>query len=125
MSHPKEIELPEDDPASMEIVCNITHLRSRCVTLKPSAHMLLDLAILIDKYDLLSCCFLAVEVWLARVEEDPYGVMLRVQASFLFGAREAFRRFTKEVIENYGWSVGDLYKELHPASRLPIQVLCK
>lgn len=127
MSHPKDVELPEDDATAMDIICDLAHMRHECVSLHPSAKLVLDIAVLDDKYDMLSCCFLAAHIWLASTEKDDktQSLMQRIQASFLFRAREAFRRLTKELIESHAWTVGDLHKQIHLDARLPAQLLCK
>lgn len=53
-----EIELPDDDPVAFSIMAQVIHGRNRSVTRNVTFTMLLNLAILVDKYqthDVLGC----------------------------------------------------------------------
>jgi hypothetical protein len=68
---PRTVPLPDDDPDSMIMICKITHMQTSQLTMKPSAIVLSQLALLCNKYD----CVVAVRpwaiIWIAALLETP------------------------------------------------------
>lgn len=86
-----EIELPEDDTEAIETVFNIIHGRNNKVSDTLNLDELLQVAIIIDKYECHIPLTFALKLWLSSVSTtDPVqmctlamvGVVLRNQATF-------------------------------------------
>ncbi|QDS75676.1 hypothetical protein FKW77_007578 [Venturia effusa] len=67
-STPYEIELPDDDPTAMSVLCAILHHAE--FTLPISIKMLIQFAVVADKYDTLRACKLTAHSFLATLYSD-------------------------------------------------------
>jgi hypothetical protein len=65
-----EISLPDDNPAATLILLNLIHGKNSKVTTKINLKMLVELAILVDKYELLETTQLILDQWLANLENN-------------------------------------------------------
>lgn len=72
-ARPQEVSLPEDDPVSMEILCNIAHMKISEMPAEMEHTALADFAILCDKYRCIDTIrsFCRVDYRLAERHEPP------------------------------------------------------
>ncbi|KAF2651676.1 hypothetical protein K491DRAFT_567604, partial [Lophiostoma macrostomum CBS 122681] len=68
---PPEVELPDDDPVLMEMLCNITHLRASHILEDLSLSNLADFAILCDKYACVGAVYPWVKLWVQKPLSKP------------------------------------------------------
>lgn len=109
---PREIPLPEDDPFSMEIICNVAHSRSVPDTVSPS--QLLAIAYTADKYDVVSILKFVSSRWISppirpiwgefRIE-DPLNMMI---AAYLLRDSQSFGITSASIVINYNESFRSL-----------------
>ncbi|CAI6089262.1 unnamed protein product [Clonostachys chloroleuca] len=97
-----EIELPEDNAEAIEIVFNIIHGRNDRVsdTLDPGE--LLQVAIIIDKYDCLIPLAFAMKLWLKSVSiTDPVQMWTLAMVGVVLRREEMFAEATSALVLNY------------------------
>ncbi|MCJ1396715.1 hypothetical protein MMC18_009607 [Xylographa bjoerkii] len=95
-----EFLLPDDNPAALLILLNLVHGRIRTVPRKVDIVTLLELAILVDKYELLEITEMILDFWLENpkkkikegFDEDLIPWMC---ISYVFRKPEIFRQVTK------------------------------
>lgn len=64
-----EIELPDDDPVAFSIMAQVIHGRNRSVTRNVTFTMLLNLAILVDKYQMHDALGYISEHWIKNLSK--------------------------------------------------------
>lgn len=97
---PKEILLPDDYAADIEILCRIIHLQNDRVPTQLRPEQCLRIARLVDKYSLSRMVYLAADQWLTPPQTIP---MHKALAQFLLAAElmdhdRGFDRVTKTLI---------------------------
>ncbi|MCJ1430818.1 hypothetical protein MMC27_000168 [Xylographa pallens] len=95
-----DIQLPEDNPAALLILLNLLHGRIRAVPRKINLAMLTELAILVDKYELLEITEMFLDSWLEGMEnsiEEEFNddLLSWICISYAFRKAEIFQRVTK------------------------------
>ncbi|KAF8253357.1 hypothetical protein K440DRAFT_642325 [Wilcoxina mikolae CBS 423.85] len=125
----------EDDPKAMLIILQALHLRGREVPEKtPDIDTLLNMALIVDKYDLRAALLSWIGSWLLQ---DRYNMYFPentewLAISYLFGDERGFKVITEALIntcmlDEEGMLVGfdgkRLFSEVHPSStvRCPCQ----
>jgi hypothetical protein len=94
------LSLPDDNPAAMLILSNLVHGKNRRVPLKVKTSMLLELAILVDKYELLEITETILGSWFKNLKNDiPQGfsedLLSWICISWVFENEELFEQATK------------------------------
>ena len=105
-SPPKRVVLPDDDPDAFLVLLAIIHGRNRRVPRRVSKSQLIEIAILVDKYELHEVCELFTDMWFA----DVYGVHWDnpplptewIYLSYVFGKADEFKQATRLAILNCG-----------------------
>lgn len=93
---PKEVNLPDDDPKSMQAICEILHFRKECVRADSTPAVILDLARLVDKYALHKAISSVVNSWFCNLIETNASIML--DAAILLDNPSAFEKVTRFMI---------------------------
>ena len=105
-SHPKSIDLPDDNPHVMEILCNLLHLRQTAIPRHLSLHELHSLSILVDKYDCSGATKLGFYFWMSQIKPNgPEEITRAIHAAYLFNEPVTFRALTKSLIHEHHWTV--------------------
>ena len=95
-----DLRLPEDKPAPLLILLNLMHGRIRAVPRKVNMDMLTELAILVDKYELLEITEIVLNSWLNGMdknikEEFNNDLLSWICISYVFKKAKIFQRVTK------------------------------
>lgn len=124
-SSPKEIQLPYDQVEAMEIICNIAHFRNNHVPIKLNSTVLLQVAIHIDKYDMIDTCRLATRSWFygVYVGSEMYEAVELISASYLLREHSSFQSLTRDVVWVSNWAARELHEHVEDGT-LPIEVSC-
>lgn len=69
-ARPREVSLPEDDPFSMEILCNIAHMKVSELPAEMEHTALAEFAILCDKYRCIDTVRSSCRVWTIDLLKD-------------------------------------------------------
>ena len=104
-NHPCRVNLSEDDPELMAILCNILHHRTQSVARKPELHFLEQLAILIDKYDCSDSLRSWTQLWLIVLyteAEDRSAVGRLLYPAFIGDDAQAFQKITRTMVLEVG-----------------------
>lgn len=108
---PPELVLPEDDFRAMNVICCIIHHRNDLVPSDISASDILQVAIVADKYDMLTALKYATAEWLKKrpkpktAEAEAILFMGHLlAAAFLFHEPEHFLRLSLEMLFNFSGS---------------------
>jgi len=114
---PTDLALPEDDAQAMHHVCCIIHHRNDLVPADFSAGEILQIAVVVDKYDMLTALKYAASWWLELCPEvetpeaDAILSMARLlAAAYLFRDPEQFRRLSLDLLFNYSGSYREIGK---------------
>lgn len=128
-SKPYELALPDDNPASMIVLCNILHFRN---TELPKLNdidlsLLKNLAALCDKYNCASAVSFVSSTWLvslaSRAGEEGLEDYLTV--AYLFDDPKAFKEASKQLVLNWADDFDELKEKIDSAERIPPTVYCK
>ena len=112
-----EQSLPGDNPAALLIILHLIHGQIRKVPRRVDLWMLTELAILVDKYELLESVEMALDHWLQNLESTTprtlnNDLLSWMCISWLFQKPELFKKITK---------IAQLESEGHlEANQLPI-----
>ena len=95
-----DIRLPEDNAAALLILLNLMHGRIRAVPRKVNFATLTELAILVEKYELLEITEMFLDSWLEGMEESIKeefndDLLSWICISYVFRKAEIFQRVTK------------------------------
>ncbi|MCJ1399231.1 hypothetical protein MMC11_002433 [Xylographa trunciseda] len=95
-----DLRLPEDNPAALLILLNLIHGRFKQVPLKVDLCMLTELAILVDKYELLEITDIVLKSWLEDLEksikqEFNDDLLPLMCISYVFRKPDIFRQVTR------------------------------
>ncbi|EGZ67766.1 hypothetical protein NEUTE2DRAFT_169607 [Neurospora tetrasperma FGSC 2509] len=125
--NPKEIQLPEDEPKAMEVVCLALHFRSNLINPhwleEQGGQRMLDVAILIDKYDLKASMRLITDTWFRQsmgciMEESIY----RMAAAWILEEEEFFAQYSWIVMITYTGPYAKLLSQGLLREKLPPQI---
>ncbi|KAK3343133.1 hypothetical protein B0H65DRAFT_540651 [Neurospora tetraspora] len=107
--NPKEIHLPEDDPEAMETVCLALHFLNNDVDPETSGLMMLHVAILIDKYDLMNAMHFVITTWFQQPKQHrtPEDAMYRIAAAWVLQNEDFFAINTWIVMVTHHSSYAD------------------
>lgn len=113
---PKEVPLPEDDHEHMLVLCNAFHLKNEVLESTPTTSDMLNLAVLIDKYDCAEAVRFISKAWLLgwkKTYHQPWrktyyqqDVERLVAAAYLMRDQEQFRVYTKVLVVWHESSLG-------------------
>ncbi|EAA28995.1 hypothetical protein NCU05920 [Neurospora crassa OR74A] len=124
--NPKEIQLPEDEPKAMEVVCLALHFRNNLMNPhwleEQGGQRMLDVAILIDKYDLKASMQLITDTWFRQsmgciMEESIY----RMAAAWILEEEEFFAQYSWIFMITYPGPYAKLLSQELLRERLPPQ----
>lgn len=120
-----EIFLPEDNAAALENICAIIHHQNSRVSTSLTPDVILDVAIIADKYDCVDVLKFASYHWLRPGKAvPPTSLILLTAAAYLFHIPEAFKELTKALVLDYEGSYLDLAsEEVEPV--MPWKAYCK
>lgn len=95
-----EIDLPEDDPGAFEILLNIIHGHVRKVPEHVDLKELVELSILIDKYQLLDIMKLYIQMWMSRLRDSAprtytADILPWLTISWVFKLQDDFKAISK------------------------------
>lgn len=95
-----ELPLPDDNPAALLVLLNLIHGQTRKVPRAVDLWMLTELAILVDKYELLETTEIVMEHWFQGVESDiPLSftddLLPWICLSWVFKKPEIFKKVTR------------------------------
>lgn len=95
-----ELPLPDDNPAALLILMNLIHGHTRKVPRTVDLGMLTELAVLVDKYELLEATEMVVDHWFQGLESDiPLSftddLLPWMCLSWVFKKPEIFRKVTR------------------------------
>ena len=126
----KSLELPleDDDPDAMEIICRVIHHSNEPETEHPTPEMVLQLAVVADKYNLTTALKFASTCWLDR-ETDPDAVgslsLLDqgrlMAAAHLLDNKHMFSKHSLSLSLNYAESYRTLLNDRLIAQALPAE----
>lgn len=119
----KHINLPEDEPEPLSLVLRIIHHKTEDVPSKVPLDLLVELAILSDKYDLLCCIGQWTSSWCDGYTDQDARAWLFV--GFVFKNPEAFRKASKSLILNGTLSDRKLFDTKTEIDGVPSWVLSK
>ncbi|KAF2097098.1 hypothetical protein NA57DRAFT_77353 [Rhizodiscina lignyota] len=99
----EDIPFPDDDPWALAFMLNLAHLRFASVT-DPTPLEMVKIAVLCDKYDLVSLCRFHVDGWVRRhrptVDGDPVRYTGIIFFAWVFGYAEWMRALSHNLIIN-------------------------
>lgn len=95
-----DIQLPDDDAASVGIICNITHLRSRDVPNTLSLESLLETAELADKYDVGEPIKPSTQIWIVQLQgsADDETRLKLLRAAYQLQHAECFASLGQQIV---------------------------
>lgn len=112
---PKEIELPDDDSASMIILMNILHQKNHFVPVSLEPQQMLMVAGLADKYDCTASVKSVSYTWFHEITTAPISKLdhiTLIATSYLLNDHRTFRFHTRSLVMEYSWTVGELLSKL-------------
>lgn len=94
------LPLPEDNPAALLVLLNLIHGQTRKVPRTVDLWMLTELAILVDKYELLEATEMTMEHWFRGLKSDilldfTNNLLPLIFVSWVFRKPEIFRKVTR------------------------------
>lgn len=105
MSNPSalcEINLCDDDPDCMQLVLNVIHGKSKKLPQRVSAHQIVDLALIVDKYFLHEVMELPLDRWLTPTKHDDLYSFL--SAAILLNHPASFSETTRLMLLHHATS---------------------
>lgn len=125
-----KVQLPDDSPRAMRIVCSIIHSQNRRVPRKVSLKRLASIAILVDKYQMVETVESYSDTWIDRLKpelpteyitaEDEKKIFRWMEIAWVFGRAEEFKAMTC-LVERGGYS--DLDNEVVGMCSVPDTVI--
>lgn len=122
--HPPDISLPEDDAVALQIIFSILHYRMEAIDDPLDPTIVLRVAIMADKYDLIQSLDFAIREWLrCDTVRDPKQLWQLAVASRWFSNKKGFEDSTRTLLLHYGGSyIGLCETDMMPpdmATRFP------
>ena len=97
-----EVEFPDESPQALEAIFNVLHFRQDCMSANVSYDILYEIALVVDKYDLVKALGPWGEVWLRGAGGGGWGK--RLFATYVFGDREGFRKeCQRAILQSHGY----------------------
>lgn len=91
-----KLHLPDDSGNDMTTVCNVLHMRTNRVKQDITPDELLEISVLVDKYDCCEAMAPTAECWIKRVMEKPFTTdevrCKLLVASYVFKIATLFRK---------------------------------
>ena len=122
---PKEVSLPEDDPASIRLICLTVHLKQGDMPLSIDPELLLSLSQAIEKYALAGSMSLVLSQYIHTcvcLKESDW--IVKLQAAVVSDRDRLFADVTKELIWNCS---GDYLNALQGLGNYPesyLRIVC-
>jgi hypothetical protein len=125
---PTEVALPYDDVGAMRTICCVIHHRNDLVPENPTTKEVLQIAIVVDKYDLKVALKFAILEWL-KPRSHPHRVVLEerghlLAAAFLLNSSETFITYTNRLLLTNSRSYLGLMKDELVSQVLPSEICC-
>lgn len=110
-----EIPLPEDDPAAMEVICQIIHYQHASFPKRLEPEKILKIAIAVDKYDWCQALMLPAQYWLntALYHAGLAERRILLHAAYLFQHKAMFRQVGQRMMNDAKSDLND------PSGRFP------
>lgn len=122
---PTEVPLVEDDADAMWTICCIIHHRNDLVPPRMTAEEILQIAILVDKYDLkVALKFASVEWLKPRVNATRADMGFLLAANFLFDNPDVFIAHIMALILHYNGSYMDFLDDEFTGQIIPPRTFC-
>jgi len=122
---PREIPLPEDDADIIIIICAVIHHQNDIVPDDLIPSEILQLSVVIDKYDCTIALKYAIDHWLDhRNVENLKELMDLMTAAYLFDHAEAFSKITFTMMMEHSDSYLPFAKD-HVIFGLPWELFCE
>ncbi|KAM7216803.1 hypothetical protein V8F06_007780 [Rhypophila decipiens] len=127
---PKEIELPEDNPTAILIICRILHHQNNQVPESLGADMILKVVVHAEKYDLITAVRFVTSYWLdtSSVEIGVTSNVLEdgnlLAAAFILGDLPNFKRISLNLILRHVEPYSSLYQQDQLRDILPSITFC-
>jgi hypothetical protein len=121
---PVELPMPEDNAATLKLICAIIHHRNKKVPETLAAGDVLGVAVTADKYDCVDALKFATGNWLRPSKNEAGNLMFLTAAAYLFQNAQAFKEITRAMILNHdGPYLALLCEEVESA--MTWRVFCK
>ncbi|KAI9645547.1 hypothetical protein NHQ30_006289 [Ciborinia camelliae] len=122
-----ELPLPEDDPHAWKILINIIHCRFNSVPLEVTLPLFTQLAVLVDKYQMLEVLHIFIPIWKRGLKFQPNSLseedLIRwICVAWMFNLADEFKQITARIQYICVGDFGHLIKRLNLDS-LPIPQL--
>lgn len=119
-----EIGFPDDDPEAFIILLNICHCRSRLVPREVTFECLVEIAILVDKYDMLGMVKFYSDTWIANLvmKEHNAKPLSWLFLFWVFEMEDNFKDMSRTVLEGCD---ENLEAGLDPRLSIPSSVIGK
>ncbi|KAA8572124.1 hypothetical protein EYC84_002042 [Monilinia fructicola] len=95
---PVELSLPEDNPAALKMIFALVHRRKGMVPRTLTPRFVLEVAITVDKYDLVDFMKFASGEWLRPGQRCADDLMILAAAAYLFQNAQGFKEITKALL---------------------------
>lgn len=96
----KELEMPDDDPEAMVIVLRIAHLQFNKVPKAPAFKLLLQLAIVCDKYDLFPLLHPFIGAWKNTGRDSSLPLEDRLFVAYSLKMKSWFMQLATVLVED-------------------------
>ena len=130
-SNPKTVDLPDDEPEAMTLICSVIHHRNELCVVHPcpeNYRKIYDTAIAADKYDCTKALRFASMDWMRRVRDTtkPENLIFLLESAYFFDDHESFALITENLILYWGKSYVDLWTEIvnNHDNTIPWKFLC-
>lgn len=122
---PQEVILGEDDAEAMRTICYVIHHRNDDVPQDLSPDQLLNVAIAIDKYDLVVAFRYAAPQWLKPLDSHSFLETGYLMASaYLVCSMERFEEFTLKLVLAFSSSYLELLEDERVRQAVPFRAIC-
>ena len=122
---PLEVPLLEDDADAMRTICCVIHHRNDLVPEHLTAKEILQIGIIVDKYDLkIALKYASVEWVKPRVSAERVEMGHLLAAAFLFGNTDVFMAHTLALILHYTGPYLDFLDDEYTSQIIPSRTFC-
>lgn len=121
---PYSLQLPDDDPAVMRILCLVMHLENEKIPVKMTPEQITEIAELSDKYDCLKALRLAAGLWFeGHIKAmDPERDAKLLSAAYILKHPGLIQAWAIELVM-HGTCSAKALASVH--TRLPTGTICK
>ncbi|KAF2135727.1 uncharacterized protein K452DRAFT_238843 [Aplosporella prunicola CBS 121167] len=125
---PKRVEMPDDEPEAMKLLCDALHHRLEDTLTAPRGSLLDHVVKLVDKYDCSAAMMGISTVWMYKLIEDAKymdyeGWERLLPVAYLFNNAQSFYEVTKGLVYHYDGFFSSIEHEMMDC--LPTGVLGK